>query len=105
MTNTLNSRGSEWRKWDLHVHTPASHNFIGTWEQFYTSLKDANCDVIRINDYFSVDGYKKIKKAITENECNIENKAEDIESYNKNLKETSKLQNLSKKVETITQKI
>ena len=23
-------KGSEWRKWDLHVHTPASFYFTGT---------------------------------------------------------------------------
>ncbi len=74
MTNKPNSRGSEWRKWDLHVHTPASNNFIGSWEQFYTSLKNANCDVIGINDYFSVAGYKQIAQAIQNNQCNIQDK-------------------------------
>jgi hypothetical protein len=24
-------KGSKWRKWDLHVHTPASHAFAGDW--------------------------------------------------------------------------
>lgn len=30
-------RGSEWRKWDLHVHTPASgmaNQYNGDWDQF-----------------------------------------------------------------------
>lgn len=59
-----NSRGSEWRKWDLHVHSPASHGFTGTWEQFETQLQNAECEVIGINDYFSVAGYKKIKEKV-----------------------------------------
>lgn len=57
-------RGSIWRKWDLHVHSPFSHGFSGTWEQFETQLQNAECDVIGINDYFSIGGYKKIKEKI-----------------------------------------
>jgi len=57
-------RGSEWRKWDLHVHSPASHGFSGTWEQFEEQLKNAEAEVIGINDYFSVAGYKRIKEKI-----------------------------------------
>ena len=53
-------KGSEWRKWDLHVHSPMSHNYRGTWEQFIIQIKNAECDVIGINDYFSVSGYKKL---------------------------------------------
>lgn len=58
-------KGSEWRQWDLHVHTPESHGFIGDWDQFKEQLQQAKCDVIGINDYFSVAGYKKIKDEIT----------------------------------------
>jgi predicted metal-dependent phosphoesterase TrpH len=25
-------KGSNWRKWDLHVHSPASHQFAGVIE-------------------------------------------------------------------------
>ena len=67
-------RGSEWRKWDLHVHTPESHSFTGNWGQFTEQLKQADCDIIGINDYFSVAGYKKIQDEITEGTLNIGNK-------------------------------
>ena len=63
--------GSIWRKWDLHVHTPESHNFKGDWEKFKTQLQKANCDVIGINDYFSVAGYKKLKKEIRDDTLDI----------------------------------
>ena len=53
-------KGSEWRKWDLHVHSPASHGFSGDWNQFVIQLGNADCDVIGINDYFSVAGYRKV---------------------------------------------
>lgn len=53
-------RGSEWRKWDLHVHSPASHNFSGEWDGFIIQLGNADCDVIGINDYFSIHGYREV---------------------------------------------
>lgn len=55
-------RGSEWRKWDLHVHSPASAGFKGDWNQFVIQVGNADCDVIGINDYFSVAGYKEIRR-------------------------------------------
>jgi ABC-type lipoprotein export system ATPase subunit len=67
-------KGSEWRKWDLHVHSPASHGFSGSWDQFETQLKNSNCHVIGINDYFSVEGYKRIKGRIEKGELDIGDK-------------------------------
>ncbi len=64
MNKKLDNRGSIWRKWDFHVHTPASHGFIGTWEQFEVQLKSSEAEVIGINDYFSVAGYKRIKERV-----------------------------------------
>lgn len=63
--------GSKWRKWDLHVHSPASEGFSGTFEQFETQLKKSECDVVGINDYFSVAGYKHIKEKIDKCELDI----------------------------------
>jgi len=59
-------KGSKWRKWDLHVHSPASHNFSGDWNQFIIQLGNADCDVIGINDYFSVAGYKEIQSRLND---------------------------------------
>lgn len=52
--------GSQWRKWDLHVHSPASDNFSGDWPGFVIQLGSSDCAVIGINDYFSVAGYKEL---------------------------------------------
>lgn len=60
--------GSTWKKWDLHVHTPASlvHNYPGTneeaWAQFLTDLEGLPPEfkVIGINDYIFVDGYERV---------------------------------------------
>lgn len=62
-------RGSEWRKWDLHVHTPLSmvHNYSGStqeekWEKFISDLEalPKEFKVIGINDYLFIDGYEKV---------------------------------------------
>jgi hypothetical protein len=62
------SRGSEWNKWDLHVHTPKSiiQNYGGdtdeNWETFITDLENLpeEFKAIGINDYIFLDGYKKV---------------------------------------------
>jgi hypothetical protein len=64
-------KGSEWRKWDLHVHTPESSGYSGTWEEFKVQLQNADCSVIGINDYFSIAGYKKTKEEIANSTLNI----------------------------------
>lgn len=75
MTNNQQiTQGSEWGKWDLHVHSPASHGFKGSCEQFETQLQNADCDVIGINDYFSVAGYKQIKDKIDAGDLDIGDK-------------------------------
>ncbi len=60
--------GSQWRKWDLHVHSPASTNFQGDWPGFVIQLGNSDCAVIGINDYFSVAGYKEILKRLDDSE-------------------------------------
>jgi ABC-type lipoprotein export system ATPase subunit len=59
-------KGSKWRKWDLHVHSPASSQFSGDWNQFIIQLGHADCDVIGINDYFSVAGYKEVQRRLND---------------------------------------
>jgi hypothetical protein len=69
------NKGSTWRKWDLHIHTPASfhHEFkflneeekekylSNIWEKYISELeKVSDISVIGITDYFSIDGYKKV---------------------------------------------
>jgi hypothetical protein len=59
-------RGAEWRKWDLHVHSPASSGFAGDYNQFIIQLGNADCDVIGINDYFSVAGYREVLRRLSD---------------------------------------
>jgi ABC-type cobalamin/Fe3+-siderophores transport system ATPase subunit len=60
------SKGSEWRKWDLHIHTPNSivQNYDGDaqWEKFIEALErlPQEVKVLGINDYYFIDGYEKV---------------------------------------------
>ena len=65
----LNTHGSLWNKWDLHVHTPASieNQYEGAndnekWERFINDIEHLpeEIKVIGINDYFFIDGYERI---------------------------------------------
>jgi len=63
-------RGSEWRKWDLHVHTPKTlcSNFGGDtdeiWKKYFEALESLPEDikVLGINDYLFLEGYKEVLK-------------------------------------------
>ena len=63
-------RGSLWRKWDLHVHTPNSivneygGNTEEVWERFLNDLENLppQFKVIGINDYIFIDGYRRVLK-------------------------------------------
>ena len=56
-----NYRGSEWHIWDLHVHSPASgFGNESDFPTFIDNLKKSQADAIGINDYSSIEGYKKI---------------------------------------------
>lgn len=64
------SRGSEWRKWDLHVHPPGtklSDNYEPKngqldWDRFCQVIHDSDVDVIGIADYFSLDCFFDFKE-------------------------------------------
>src|SRR5699024_7805003 len=63
-------KGSEWRKWDLHVHAPSKYtcakndqyegiNLDDKQNRFIDELKTVNdIAVLGITDYFSLEGYK-----------------------------------------------
>ena len=61
-------KGSEWRKWDLQVHTPVSiiqrygEDDEEVWEKFISDLENLpeEFKVIGINDYLFLDGYEKV---------------------------------------------
>lgn len=51
-------RGSEWRKWDLHFHTPASFDYqfkAATNEQIVQTMIDANVGAFAVTDHHVMD--------------------------------------------------
>lgn len=56
----MSEKGSLWRIWDLHVHSPAT--FGGDYNTFITNLSNCNAAVIGINDYCSIKGFEEIMK-------------------------------------------
>lgn len=65
-------RGSEWRKWDLHIHTKGTNkndNFSSSdFKEFCITLfkkaLEKNIQAIGITDYFSIDNYKEVKQFV-----------------------------------------
>ena len=63
----MKNRGSEWRKWDLHVHTKGinkndqftSDSTESFFELFFKKAIQQNIEAIGITDYFSIENYRK----------------------------------------------
>lgn len=72
------NRGSEWRRWELHLHTPGtkkSDQYTGSselekWENFYSSIAEYIGDgtdplraicAIAVTDYLTIDNYFKVR--------------------------------------------
>lgn len=72
-------KGSEWNKWDMHIHTPASilnNDFGNDWDEyvktlFQTAIRE-QVVAIGITDYFSIDGYKKIREDYLHSELKLQ---------------------------------
>src|SRR3972149_7049421 len=63
-------RGSEWRRWDLHVHSPLSilnndfphlDNGEPDWDAYIEKIEQSGVAVVGVTDYFTIDGYKVLK--------------------------------------------
>lgn len=72
------SEGAQWRRWDLHIHTPGTNkndNFEGStieekWQkycEFLNTYSDA-ISVIGITDYWSIENYFELKKKVDSGE-------------------------------------
>ena len=69
------SIGSEWNKWDLHIHTPLSivqhygNDTEEVWEKYIKDIENLPPEfkVLGINDYLFLDGYERLKKEKEQN--------------------------------------
>ena len=57
-------RGSQWRKWDMHLHAPGTKlndqfkvDDGDIWDEYCGRLNESDVLVLGITDYFSADGY------------------------------------------------
>ena len=63
------SRGSEWRKWDLHLHTPEtklankykSEDSQNIWDSYCEKIENSDVEVFGITDYFAISNYFSFK--------------------------------------------
>lgn len=56
--------GSEWRRWDLHVHTPDTilNNQFGDWDEYLAAIEaHPDVKVMGVTDYMSITNYSKLK--------------------------------------------
>ena len=72
----MSSRGSEWKKWDLHIHTPASFHWNGgkkfkdmnpeelerTAQNIIEKINSSDVVAFSTMDYFTFDGILEIRK-------------------------------------------
>jgi len=68
-------KGSQWRMWDLHVHTPASFHWNGgkllrnmsvdekdaTFQELFETIESSEVAVFCFMDYWTLDGYIQFK--------------------------------------------
>ena len=79
--NQKYNRGSEWRKWDLHIHTPASFFWKGgknlsemttverktAIESFIKTVNESDVAVFAIQDYWTFDWVTELRKYVEDN--------------------------------------
>src|SRR5271156_6409953 len=57
-------KGSEWRRWDLHVHTPgtALNDEFGDWNEYLSAIEaQTTVRVMGVTDYMSITNYSRLK--------------------------------------------
>lgn len=78
-TNRL-ERGSEWRQWDLHIHTPASFHWngrrfdpdpntktnAGLVDEMIAAINSSGPAVFALMDYWTFDGWFALKRRLNE---------------------------------------
>jgi ABC-type lipoprotein export system ATPase subunit len=73
MPSPIYPRGSEWRKWDLQVHTPFSalnngfgSDFSAYAKQLIEKACNENIAVVGITDYFTIQGYTALNELLSD---------------------------------------
>lgn len=72
--SAVSQRGSEWHKWDLHVHVPSTklaNNYTDAngevdIDRFCRAIHESGVRAIGLTDYFSLDGFFEVKERYSE---------------------------------------
>ncbi len=78
MSTSGYSRGSEWRQWDLHIHTPASFHWLGQRfdadpasasnkalvDEMINAMNAAEPAVFALMDYWTFDGWHALQRRL-----------------------------------------
>ncbi|MCX6590096.1 MAG: hypothetical protein NTZ56_01100 [Acidobacteria bacterium] len=85
-------RGSEWRRWDLQVHTPYSelnNSFSQHFPKYAKALLDRAYEkriaVVGVTDYFSIEGYKELRELLSDREALTSLVGADVAAYAANI--------------------
>ena len=72
-TEPWNWPGARWWQFDLHAHTPASHDFRDgcgdneeIWRQWIESARDAGVQAVALTDHNSSEGLEPIQRVASE---------------------------------------
>ncbi len=70
MSELWNWPGARWWKVDLHAHTPASYDFVGSsrlgddrWQRWVESVQDAGIHAVAVTDHNTAEGITPIQEA------------------------------------------
>jgi energy-coupling factor transporter ATP-binding protein EcfA2 len=83
MSNLNYNRGSEWRQWDLHVHTPASFHWDGVRfdadpasvknrklvDEMIAAINSSEPAVFALMDYWTFDGWFALQRRLKESDA------------------------------------
>src|SRR5438094_610272 len=61
------ARGSEWHRWDPHIHAPGTvleDGFAGDWEGYLTRIESAipTIRALGVTDYCSIEAYRQVRQ-------------------------------------------
>ncbi len=63
------SKGSEWRRWEPHIHTPDTliNNQFGSdepWDKYLTAIEESSplIEAVAVTDYYTTDTYEELLK-------------------------------------------
>jgi energy-coupling factor transporter ATP-binding protein EcfA2 len=65
-TTKWNERGSEWNRWDPHIHAPGTvleDQFGNDWDGYLKKIEDSNPPIraLGITDYYSIESYRTVR--------------------------------------------